>query len=325
MTKALIKIAGVLFVCFLLSAWMWQRSKQFKAESRVLKAEVALGAKPPLHYIENPDPEKVKMGEELITKGRTIGPNGKMTKVQSRYFVCTDCHNIVKEDPDLAKPSPEARLKYAVENGLPFLQGTALYGAVDRNSWYNEDYFKKYGSLVAPARDTLANAIQLCATTCSQGRSFDDWELDAVLHYLNSIGLKMQDVNVQGEVTLSDLQAAYAPYSKATFLKPTAISKREYGSSGNAENGKKIYDQACLHCHKDRGVTNYILSHDKLSFGQLKNNLGNSTRHSAYHIIRKGTYATSGYRPYMPNYTKERMSDQQLEDLVAYIKQQASK
>ena len=31
-----------------------------------------------------------------------------------------------------------------------------------------------------------------------------------------------------------------------------------------------------------------------------------------------------GYKPYMPNYTKERLSDKQLEDLMAYIKNNAT-
>jgi len=78
-------------------------------------------------------------GSELFHTGVTVKPNGKKTRKQSKHFVCTSCHNIVKEDPDIANPDPEARLTYAQNRGLPFLQGTTLYGAVNRVSFYKGD------------------------------------------------------------------------------------------------------------------------------------------------------------------------------------------
>jgi mono/diheme cytochrome c family protein len=44
-----------------------------------------------------------------------------------------------------------------------------------------------------------------------------------------------------------------------------------------------------------------------------------------YQIVRYGTYAKTGRKQYMPLYTKEKMSDEQLNDLVAYIKKTAEK
>jgi hypothetical protein len=44
---------------------------------------------------------------------------------------------------------------------------------------------------------------------------------------------------------------------------------------------------------------------------------------SVYDITRKGTYSKNGYKPYMPNYTKERMSDRQLENLMEFIRQKS--
>ena len=90
---------------------------------------------------------------------------------QSKHFVCTSCHNIQKEDPDLSIADPQARLEYARDMELPYLPGTTLYGAVNRTSFYNGDYEKKYGDLVKPARNNLREAIQLCAVECSQGRA----------------------------------------------------------------------------------------------------------------------------------------------------------
>ncbi len=287
---------------------------------------------PQLHFIENLDPDKVRMGKDFVLKGQTIGPDGKQTSIQSKYFYCTDCHNIVQEDPQLNNPNPEDRLVYAEQNDLPFLQGTTLYGVVNREHWYNDDYAKKYGSLVAPARDTLANAVQLCATTCSQGRKFEPWELEAVMHYLHSIGLKVKDLDLDVAALESNQKAAvgtikkqYAAVSHATFLSPIEPSERKLGANGNAENGKKIYDRSCLHCHKDGGVTNFVLAHEDPDYNYLSNSMKSNTHASIYYITRKGTYAKNGYHPYMPNYTLERMNHQQLEDLAAFINKQASK
>ena len=292
----------------------------------------ALGDTPQKHFIKTLDTAKVRMGMEMVYYGSTVGPNGKKTKSQSSYFVCLDCHNVVQEDPNLKKPNPEDRLKYAVEKNIPFLQGTTLYGVVNREHWYNDDYALKYGALVAPTRDTLVNAVPLCATTCSQGRAFTDWELDAVMHYLHSIGLKAGDLGVKdrepkeaGNKAISNLKEKYSAISHATFLSPMESSKRELGKTGNAENGKLIYDKSCLHCHKDGGVTNFVLANEIPDYQYLKSNMNGSTHGSIYYITRKGTYALNGYHPYMPNYTLERMSHQQLEDLAAFINQQASK
>ena len=40
---------------------------------------------------------------------------------------------------------------------------------------------------------------------------------------------------------------------------------------------------------------------------------------SVYEIVRRGTNPIAGYKPYMPHYTQEKLSNQQIEDLVAYI------
>ena len=309
-------------------------------ESRVAVVLEQIGAPQGLHFIKELDSTKVRMGMELVLKGRTVSPSGKLTKRQSRYFVCTDCHNVVQEDPNLMNPNPEARLKYAGINGIPFLQGTTLYGVVNRKHWYNDDYLIKYGQLVAPTRDTLVNAVQLCATTCSQGRSFTNWELDAVMHYLNSIGLKMGDLNLtnkeeqfvinaigteeSNEVAVL-LESKYFQESHATFLDPISPVDRKLGADGNVQSGELIYKMSCLHCHKDGGVTNFKLSNAKLDFQFLRNHLLDNGNKSVYHITRKGTYMKNGYRPYMPNYTKERLSHQQLEDLIAFINLQSSK
>jgi hypothetical protein len=135
----------------------------------------------------------------LVLYGIATDLSGQKTSKQSKHFVCTSCHNIEREDPDLSVADPQARLEYVVEKGLPFLQGTALYGAVNRTSFYNDDYVKKYGDLVFKAKNNLREAIQLCAVECSQGRTLESWELESVLAYLWSIQLKLEDLQLNDE------------------------------------------------------------------------------------------------------------------------------
>ena len=292
----------------------------------------------PLHY-RNPsqlDSVKINYGKNLVTKGFT-NPN-KKGKRQSKHFVCTDCHNIQREDPDLTQNNPDTRLDYVAKHKIKFLPGTTLYGTINKSHWYNDDYSKKYGELVDPARDTLENAIQLCAEVCSQGRPLCEDEMEAVIHYFNSIGYTIQDLNLSDKEnlfltkTLSSkptgadkedairlIKSKYQSYSDATFMKPQSIENRKLGEKGNPAIGSKIYNMSCLPCHKEGGVTNYKLNNDQLTFKHLKKFAKTHKYFSVYDITRKGTYVKNGYKPYMPNFTKERLSNKQLEDLVAYF------
>ena len=90
------------------------------------------------------------------------------------------------------------------------------------------------------------------------------------------------------------------------------------------ERGKALYELSCLHCHQGGGVSGYVLDRKRLSFKHLRNNITKDSHFSLYQIIRYGTYALPGHRPYMPHYPLERMSNQQVEDLRAYIEQEAS-
>lgn len=307
---------------------------KFSEKSSLTDVLIALGDKKPIHYTNEKSPELIKQGFEIITKGRTIGPEGKRSGLQSKYFTCIDCHNVMMEDPDLRKSDPEARLKYAAKNNIPFLSGTTFYGMVNREHWYNDDYQKKYGDLVKPAKDSLVNAIHLCTVECSQGRAFDKWELEAVMAYLYSIEYKLEDLKLtqedytklntfktgeKNEELIKWVKSFYLQYSPATFLDPLTEDKRGYGAKGNAENGKLIYEISCMQCHAPGRVTNYTLDQGKIDLKHLKYNMKGHNHFSLYNITRKGTYALPGYRPYMPNYTLERLSHQQLEDLAAYI------
>lgn len=282
----------------------------------------------------------VERGRDLVLRGITTDIFGQKTSKQSKHFVCTSCHNIEREDPDLRYADPEARLGYVVKKELPFLQGTTLYGAVNRTSFYNDDYVNKYGELVEKAKHNLREAIQLCAVECSQGRALEAWELESVLAYLWSIELKIKDLNLSEEERgsiekalntrsgeeemIALIKSKYLQASPATFVKPPENRHEGYKDIvGNAENGALLYEQSCLHCHEDKRYSFYKLDESKFSFRHLEKHIPQYTRYSLYQVGRWGTSPMNGKRAYMPNYTLEKMSHQQMEDLRAYIEQMA--
>lgn len=281
-----------------------------------------------------------KRGKAIVHDGFSSRPGGGTTRRQSKHFVCTSCHNVEREDPDLRISDPQARLEYTNKKGLPFLQATSLYGAVNRDSFYNGDYYKKYGDLVIPARGDIREAIQLCAVECAQGRKLKKWELESILAYLWTIDLKLKDLNLNGSEiafiekaaknkTKKDSAATiilskYKKSSPATF--GTAQDSKEAVAQleGNPDNGKLIYDNSCMHCHNDRRYSFYSLDYDKLTFKHLEKKAHTYGNHSIYQVARFGIYSKSGKRSYMPQYPMEKMSDQQLADLHSFIKQQAA-
>lgn len=302
----------------------------------VAEVLLALGDEPVSHQ---PDTSQAgasaERGRQIVQIGITSKPKGGETGKQSNHFVCTSCHNIQREDPDLRVSDPQARLEYVSENGLPFLQGTTLYGAVNRTSFYNGDYEKKYGALVKPARNSLREAIQLCAIECSQGRRLETWELESVVAYLWTIGLKMGDLQLQEKdyqrineaiagngdkaEAIELVKSRYLPGSPATFVKPPENRKEGYSYKGNPDNGKLIYELSCLHCHEKERYSFFNLDDTEMSFDFLNKHISRYTRYSIYQVGRWGTSPIPGKKAYMPNYTAEKMSDQQMEDLRAYI------
>ncbi|HFC00690.1 MAG TPA: cytochrome c [Phaeodactylibacter sp.] len=276
-------------------------------------------------------------GRDLVLKGITKKPNGRKTKKQSRHFVCTSCHNIKKEDPDLSIADPQARLEYVNKNGMRFLQGTTLYGAVNRTSFYNGDYYKKYGKLVYKARNNIREAIQLCATECAQGRRLKSWELESILAYLWTIDLKMEDLNLStkdfqtiekslannnnSNTSIQLIKSKYLSGSPATFVAPPKDRKLGYQLKAHPENGKLIYELSCLHCHKNGRYSFFKLDESKNSLKYLTKHFPEYSRYSVYQVARYGTPPVGGKKSYMPQYTLEKMSNQQMEDLRAYIEQ----
>ena len=304
-------------------------------ETTVISIEEKLGAdysdKRPNFDLPN---VSVEAGKAILKDGFSINKKGKKSRKQSKHFVCTSCHNLQKEDPDLSVSDPEARLKYVIDKGLPFLQGTTLYGAVNRKTFYNGDYDKKYGDLVVPARNDIRGAIQLCAVECAQGRKLKDWEIESVLAYLWTLELKVADLNLtseekqniktassENEELLKVVQSKYLSGSPATFIPPPADRKKGSGLVGNPINGEKIYNASCLHCHKDGRYSYLSLDQGKMSLNHLEWHITRYTNKSLYQVTRWGVPSLAGRKSYMPQYPLEKMNEQQLSDLRAYIEQ----
>ena len=276
-------------------------------------------------------------GEELVLKGFTKALSGRKTKRQSKHFVCTSCHNIEREDPDVSKVDPQARLEFARDNGLPYLQATSLYGAVNRSSFYNGDYEKKYGELVIPARNDIREAIQLCAVECAQGRKLAGWEVESILSYLWGLQFKLDDlpltdadmqkikkaVDQKDQSAVAWLKTKFLQGAPATFAKPPEDRKTGYGLVGNVENGKMIFDLSCMHCHEKKRYSFFELDDDRLTFKYLDHHFSRYSHSSVYQVTRYGVQSLYGKPSYMPQYTLEKMTNQQLEDLRAYIKSEA--
>jgi mono/diheme cytochrome c family protein len=342
----------ILFISFILVALVIvgtslsgsrEGSKIDRLDSAQMSVEQVLnelGNKPLLHAITEVDLAKAKIGEDLIFNGYTT-IDGKKSKRISNYFVCTDCHNTTREFQDASSESAANRLTYAQKNGLPFLPGSTFWGIYNRTSFYNDDYVKKYGSLVDDARHSIGNAIQLCSKYCSSGRYLEDWELSAIMHYykknellIKDLGLSEKDLSALSAGNLSESEkkrltdvilSSHRQSYSATFMETMDRNVRPYGEGGNVENGKFIYEKACMFCHENKRVTYLHLDNGKLSGGFLWNSRKKYTDQSIYQIVRHGTYSMHGRKQYMPLFTKEKMSDDQLNDLVAYIKQIAKK
>ncbi len=344
MKRQFIVFIGLLSLGLGLTATQFLRSDdapaaQWTKDTPVADVLKALGEPYPVTHPGEESAELAQKGKEIFHTGTTVGPDGKNIRLQSRHFVCSNCHNSAKEDPDLRVSDPDARLDFVLANRLSFLPATTMYGTVNKRSWYNGDYLRKYGDLVRPAYNSLEYAIHLCATVCSQGRDFTDWEMKAMLAYYWSIDYKLGDLNLTAEdwkklkafegkgsdpTAAEWLRSFYLSGSPATFLEAPEDKSKGYEISrkADAERGKLIYNNSCLMCHDEQGPSNYLkLDNGAVSLGMFRQHLRSKGHLSLYEIVRHGTYADTGHRAYMPNYTAERLSNAQVEDLRAYIMQ----
>tara|TARA_R110002072_G_scaffold244910_1_gene404272 strand:- start:79 stop:1110 length:1032 start_codon:yes stop_codon:yes gene_type:complete len=327
-----------LIIFFGLTASIIFQPSPYDDQTPVSSVLIALGDEVPSHYVGTQDLEKLEKGKDLILSG---GPwmDGKVEYRLSEHFVCVDCHNVQPEAPFADDNDPDSRLQYAKEFNQPYLPGSTLYGITNRTSWFNGDNEKKYGKeLIGPARHDLKNAIQLCSKECSVGRELTEEEMESVLYFLNAMELKMKDLDLSEEqlaqiakigqtdeekvANIKLIKSKYIQGYPATFLEEIPKKERKMGKEGNLENGKWIYEKSCLHCHGEEKVTTKTVfgnGEDEKDFDWLVKYFKKSNGGSVYWITRHGTSSKEKNPEYMPIYSKEKLSDSQVEDLAAYI------
>ncbi len=329
----------LILTIIMISPLLLEQTYAWNTSTPVSKVLEDLGDPLADHAIEYTE-AMVQRGKDIVLKGQTIGPDGSLSEKQSVYFVCTDCHNIKREDPDPRYSDPTARLSYAKKNNLQFLPATTLYGMVNRTSWFNDSYILLYGDTILPGHKNLRKAVQICSEVCSSGRRLKKWELDSLMAYFWTIELKLGDLNLSADdwKTLKKAEAnpvrhkELIPWLKSFYFKaspatfdspPERLSIGYRGLVGDPERGEDVYKLACLNCHAEEGgSSHYELDLSIHTIRPLYENRAKQNRRSFYNAIRDGIYFKY-VRPYMPQYSLERMTDQQIEDLNAYLESKA--
>lgn len=306
---------------------------------------IELGHEKPTHYTDSIEEKWIVAGQEIVTRGKSVHPvTGAGGARISDYFYCIDCHNTTREEGSLARVSdPAEKLNYAVANGIPLVPGSTFAGMVNRESWYNGDYAKKYrfSLSVRAARTSLEKAIELCSTECSQGRNPEPWEMEAMMAYFHSLQWTIGDLDLTGAdlaelkrralnpeehaAIIGEMKEKYALAAPATFGEMPEDPQTGYPIEGqaNADSGKLVFEKSCLHCHGAEGASEHYFGDKDSTWEELARKFPGSSKKSIYGLLRLGTHPEDGKRPYMPNFTKERMSDRQIEDLRAYLEEKA--
>ena len=306
---------------FLIAAFFLLNSampmSDIEPEDSLYSTLIELGDKKADHFI-NYGTREINLGKSMYYQGYFEDERGKSKRI-SKFFTCDNCHGTEQK------------------NSARWLPASKLKGMVNNESWYNDDYVKKYGDLAKEAHLSLKKSIQLCASECAQGRSLNEEEMNYMLAYLWSNQYLIMDVlsdeelrelnqsRMSNQEKIKFIKNRYTQANAAHFIEPILKSDRKLGKGASPEKGKAIYQNGCMECHQRGGKTNLVLDNSKNSFKFLKRKLKKSSSSSVYEIVRKGTSPIPGYRPYMPHYTKEKMNDAELEDLVAFIQQQANK
>ncbi len=285
-------------------------------------------------------------GSEFVHKGYSK-KNGKKTAKLSKFYVCTTCHNVVKEFEDPSKISAADRLDYAMKTGIPYLQASSFYGIANRNIFFNGDYRKQFekNPEIVKASGDLREAIKFCNKNFAQSRDLEAWELESILAYFWTLQFKVSDLklsNIDKEQikkalqsenakasAISFIQSKYAMAMPATFLKIprfSALKDDLYKDSRRLKEGKTIFEQSCLHCHLNKKYSFFSLENELLTFKAMeKATRSENYIFSMYYLTREGLPPRMGHKSAMPLFTAEKLSPEQLESLYLYVSARASK
>lgn len=293
-----------------------------------------------------------RWGRQLFHDGQVSDPptGPAPSPLLSKFYRCTHCHNNQREDVVLTIQDPEARAELIERqpaatsaNAVPLFlaTGTTLWGAVNRESFYN-DSFQIYHALTVPGDremdpTSLEDATQVCCRYCSIGRFAEPWELASLLAYFWDLEVRINDLDLPadvekvvlttlqpGEATTGDVkkQKQMRAFLRRLYLlkagdrgtaPPTiendgaaAVYPDELQFAGDAKIGQRLFHAACERCHTDPKICDIngrILIEDEPHF---------------HKILSKGTQQDDV--PYMPMFTAERLSRQQIADIAAWLR-----
>ncbi len=290
----------------------------------------------------------VAWGNELYHAGKVAhSPTGKPSEPLSKFYQCTQCHNNVREDVVLTQQDPEARL-LMMDRPAPasplskvplwMAPGSTMWGVVNRESFYNDSYEAYHGLTVQDGKEmnpkSLNDATQICGKYCSVGRFMEPWELAALITYFWEIEVKLKDLELPSTLEGMILATLRKPdqASPAEVAKMRDLLRRLYlrragdvathppkepgaevvgpypdklSFQGDKVPGEKIYKAACVMCH---GPGKPNESHGADLVSDLK---------YFHQILAVGTEQSD--QPYMPRFTMQRLTRQQIADLQAYL------
>ncbi len=291
----------------------------------------------------------VEWGKELYFHGSIKEPpiGAKPSKLLSEFYKCAHCHNYRREDRQLTVQNPESRLwwleevnKKSAKDELPvwLAPGTTLWGAVNRESFYNESYELYYDLKTVGDKEMdpkkLEDAIQICCRYCSVGRFAEPWELNSLLAFLWELEVRLSDLDLPKNIAALTMETLKNPATQdpivvrqtrefirrqfllkageTTIAPPTKSEKATSGPypdklvfEGDVMSGKKLYGLACANCHgknKPSEIEGAALVRDLKRF---------------HKVLSVGTEQDD--QPYMPRFTSQRMSRQQIADIQAFL------
>jgi mono/diheme cytochrome c family protein len=305
-----------------------------------------------------------RWGEEIFRNGFVKDPPAgpSPSKPVSKYFKCATCHNDRREDPDLRFQDPEARFQWIEKTGseIYLVQGTSMWGAVNRETYYS-DYYEIYHHLCVPKSkddtsvncgpvlkicapgcrtmkpDDLEDAIQVCSAYCSVGRYLAEWEMAAVLAFLWDREIRLEDLDLSGEETSA--AAELARMSSRTSQNSNKL--QQLLADKYAKKASNTY-RGIPKVTQDKSQTELIATYpDKARFignqamGERLYPLSCGRCHGTDNMAAKGRYLGGNVdtyykmlakgtrnrnRPYMPGFTLERLSRQQAADILEYLR-----
>jgi len=309
-----------------------------------------------LEFFGNPVPQKLENSRVLardalaVEKGRQLIELGKLDEPEgmpiSKHYRCIDCHN-TEADAVGFSVSPDRRLR-ALDGNMRMTQGSSFKGIVNREAWYNGIWgikYGNYGEIFGVASRDLPKAVELCSSICSQGRMPSELEREFMLAYFWSLELKLSDLNfsqqdfellemykAKYQKTVEDqsefkamLQVSATNFLKDKYAKTSPAVQGDLALdvevAGNAVNGKIVYEKACRQCHGAQA------KHINMPAGKGVMPILNAYQNGMLvHYIRNGTLRGSDDEfSYMPLFTRQRLSDGQVVDLAAYLRELTEK